>query len=213
MPSPILMAIGDIMSFRCDSRLNGQQMLLDLYYRVDGIDLSDDVELFQFQSDFFGALDAADMLTAAIANCYSQDVTNIVYYMQKIYPNRYIATPFIGASEVGTVAVGALPQNVAIVDTLRWLESGRHFISNKHMGGVPTTFAADGMITDLGRGRHTTLIEQEVLVRDVDSQGNTLHMVPIIFNRNTVVNSAQIMNGYVQETTRIMRRRTVGLGS
>jgi len=97
---------------------------------------------------------------------------------------------------------------------MQGIAAGRDQISVKHIGGAPTTFSENGLITDLGRTCLDTL--GNVLQTNypvTDSDGQTTLLQPVVFHRTLPASSPTIVRHVIEPTTRILRRRTVGYGT
>lgn len=206
--------IGDIISVNVDSRLNGQQLLLTTNWMIDDIVASDPVPYFTGMADFATALDVPGALFAQLAGVYSNEVLQIRAYLQRIAPTRNVRVEVTPTLTEGQIDSPSLPSNVAVVITCRTDDAGRNQISNKHIGGVPNSFVADSFVNpSIGLPAYNELKTALVTGLSFETTLNTIHVSPVILRKSNVLLSPIITNGIVQRTSRVERRRTVGLGS
>lgn len=201
-----------IISFQLDGRIDGQQLLLTHHFRI----ITTPPTSFDMQTvcdELFTWANTADNICDRYVNCLSQQVTGIVCHIQAIHPTRYVKTTYTPAASAGEVLVAAFPPNVAHAITTRCEQAGKHFRGTKHIGGVPTTFSANGLMEAAALTVYDILGSQFEVAPDLDVIGLDGSLVPVVYNRSSPSTSAQIISHVVQSTTRVERRRTVGLGT
>lgn len=210
---PILLPDQSVISVNFDGRANGQQILLTTHWRlsVDGGATDPDMdELFTAVDTFWRT--PATGLYDTYAGCLNVTTTVPLVWFQAIHPTRYVRVPFPGPA-TGLVVEGELPQNVAAVCTLQTDAAGRTEVANKHIGGIPDTFVTDGLITVAGKAAINSLAASLKTTQTVTIGAFDYDLVPLIFHRANPALSPVITRGYAQDTSRVMRRRTVGQGS
>jgi len=144
--------------------------------------------------------------------CCSNEFTLRTLRVQAIRAVRYSYENFDKADEPGTVAEESLPPNDAIVITKRNDGTGRHSRGSFHMPGVPRTFVSNGDITAAGLAAYTAFAQEAFQVLQLTVLSGTVDLTPVIFNRSNPLTSQQWNQFIVQHTSRVQRRRTVGLG-
>lgn len=197
-----------------DARLDGQQLLLTTYWKMSGLEGALAVDAFDAIDAIHDKMSDVGNLCNVLPGCYSEDVENIQYIYQWIHPTRLVRVVKTAIDTEGQVASPAMPPGVAHVLTLRTEVAGPNQRANKHLGGVPTSFTADGYMTAAGVTAYTplgTALKTEVGGITVDAAEFIL--LPILFRRTDPASSEEVDNFILGTTTRCQRRRTVGLGS
>lgn len=189
----------------------GQQIILDHTYRIFG----DFPALNSVPTDL-------DLINAALAPggvqnlvapylaCLPPEYSLLELRSQRIFPTRsaYQQIAFIGA--VGTNAAAATVANDSAVITLRTALSGRSQVANKHIGPVPDAISAAGLIVNAYKVTLSSLGDKLVTSFTPPTSGSLV--VPIIYHRATQTND--LVNQYILGIqSRVMRRRTVGVGA
>lgn len=141
--------------------------------------------------------------------CLSQDAQSLKIFGQWIDPIRYAYLWRPDVITEGQVAEGALPANVGVTITRRGELANRHHISNIHMGAVPASWVVNSQVVQPVGEPYQELVDKscEVIIAAGGDQFD-----PVAYNRAASANSALLTTGYVQTTSRINRRRTVGVG-
>lgn len=202
MPYPV--ADGSILEVTIQGRHNDQTVLSLFHYRLVGsLGLPDgEAAIDAFDLEFQAVGGIADQYLSCCSNEYLG--TRIHY--QWIYNIRYHKKDFANRNGDGKVAVPAHPQNVGSAITKFNNIAGRHSRGTLHMPAVPQTFTTAGRLNGVGSLTYLTLASQlqTVLV--------TGTMEPVLLNKANPALSKVIDGATVEETTRINRRRTVGVG-
>lgn len=204
-------SVGDVFHLTFVGRCNQQRIMLNLDYEITALTgstsdilLSDDLceRVTQAGADLL----ETDFLNTMPANYVLDEVT-----AQKIYPDRFRMSKNTRGL-AGNLANDALTSNVNAVITLYCELSGRKYISNKHVGPAPTTagWIDDGLVTV---GYKAVLNTLKTKFLDAIVVLGWYTATPVIFHQGDAFpKSDYIVGGTVQDTVRIMRRRTVGLG-
>jgi len=131
---------------------------------------------------------------------------------QWITPIRYAPIQNPIDSGNGAAVDQALPQNVCGVVTLQSIFAGPGFTGRKHFGGLSVTDEATGLMTN--EFRLSANLIMEVMIQEVPTPGvqASSTLVPVIFDRLNPENSVPWIAYHVQDTSRVIRRRTVGVG-
>jgi hypothetical protein len=196
-----------------DHRIDSQQDLLTLHWAIRNL-TGGPVEVDALYDQFDLALsNVVTGLDPALSHCYSTDVTIFSRDIQVIAPIRYSYKSYSAPGAAGGVAADALPPNVSHAITLKNWDVGPANRCVKHMGGVPNTFSANGLLTNVGSTAINNFIATYLTTLTLTSGGRTWDMKPIVYHRLTPTVITELTSGFVADTTRVERRRTVGLGS
>lgn len=141
--------------------------------------------------------------------CVSVNVVGIIQTYQWIAPLRYRAMTLIPTARTGA-AGECLAPNLGTTITRTSEQADRRGVSNTHIPGLPTTMVEGGIVNadlvDNLNALVTAALEPMVL-----PFGHTL--VPVAYHKAEPEDSRQLTTGYAHNTSRDMRRRTVGVGS
>lgn len=184
--------------------LNAQTLLSIFHYRlVTNTNQADgEAVLNAFNSAFNDVAGVVDK----IAGVTSQDLIIDQVVLQAIYPTRFRRYVYEPVQTAGQIAEDSLPQNVSVAITKRADEASRHGIGTLHMPAVPPSYVEGGYLTALAVNEYTTVAD-EMLV-----EYGTPEFEPVLFNRANPAASLRITAADVRNTSRVQRRRTVGLG-
>lgn len=131
---------------------------------------------------------------------------------QWIHPTRYTRVSYDAGAGTGGVLSTNTPQNLALTMTKRAVEANRHGIGSLHFGGLTSGDFLNGEITAAGQTKMELIGDAIDQVVDVSAVPNAVSLTPILFNRNSPASSLNWVEYVVQNTVRVERRRTVGLG-
>lgn len=147
----------------------------------------------------------ADIVTPYLACLATQYIPQTIR-VQKITTPRsaYQSANIAAGTPEGQDATVA---NDSAVLTLRTDRAGRSQISNKHIGPVPDAASAAGLVTNAWRAKLAVL--GVALLSEV-TFGETGSMVPVVPHPNG--SADQLVGQIIGETSRVQRRRTVGIG-
>lgn len=193
-------------------RMNGQRLMNVLHYRlyVSGASIVDGDDIIpEFHDTFFSAAGGPLTLLKAISSS-AWTYESTVY--QWIHPVRYTSTGSVVGAGAGGVAGTSLPQNVQATITKQAVIATRHGIGAMHIGGLPSSAVVAGMLSE---GYKAGLAELAVaLITDVDvsAVANALTLDPVILRKDAPALSYEYGGATVQNTARVQRRRTVGVG-
>jgi hypothetical protein len=145
-------------------------------------------------------------------NCLSEKVTDIRARLQWIRLSRFAYIQKISdVTTQGFVPGNCMPVNTSVAITKRTQNAGRDQVGTIHMPGVPTIFVNDGRVSAQGLILYDDLGTAMRVVHVLSNPSITL--TPVLFDKSTPEDSQPIANHTVQPFVRVMRRRTVGLGS
>lgn len=136
--------------------------------------------------------------------------TNIELNMvtaQPVYPQR-LRPVRVFDGRLGTGGADCNAQNLAAVIHKISDIAARWGQGSMHVGGLPTTFYAGGLITTAGITQLTPLAG--VLPRQF--MGTLATYFPSLWNATTPTRATPFTHSDIATTVRVMRRRTVGVG-
>lgn len=204
---PVL-AVNDRVLFTIVGRLCGQRTMNTFLYRVSACEA--DTE----QSDFFTALNASMNAAGGVAQrmkgCCPANWRHVESWYQVISPVRFrkLAYPVDAA---GLFASTALTPNVQASITRTGDRSGRKYIGGTRIPiGSDSFSTADGMITPELKAALTALTDSMKL--NIITAGTVATYIPQLGIPKPPALSYDLYDCFAQDTTRVIRRRTVGLG-
>lgn len=141
----------------------------------------------------------------------SVHVTDLVVSAQWIKPNRYRYRFDIPAIDSGGIAGDCNPTNVAIAITRLGEAANRHNQGTLHMPGVPLSFIDNSALQPAGAGLYSS--HATVMLQDFVLPASGAEMIPVLFNKVNYLLCPRMTAAQIQNYARVMRRRTVGVGS
>lgn len=205
---PLAIPNGTLIEFRIDTRFMNQQCLNVFHFVLDHVGGLPDYSAAM--ADFLTEVQNVNKLYDKWQACVSSDVGHITLYAQAIFPTRYAyvtAVPFI---DQGGALAGAEATNCAVAITKRAITTGRHSHGVLHMFGVPQGFTLNSQLNGVGLPPFQDLVA--VINNNVVPAAGTIWR-PVIFNKDAPADSQEVDNCVLADYLRVMRRRTVGLGS
>lgn len=205
------LVVGDIVQTIIESEVLGQRCLNVLYYRArSGMPTV----------TYFEAMDALN--DAVLNGTVSSIVEAMVPLMgdntkvkrvqsQRVYPSRDIYVR-MAANVLGTVVELCRTPNIAFVITKTSELSGRGRNGSFHLAGVTDQHYTAGYVTEVGIGLLNTLGDK---INDPQvADGGEFVFEPGMYHPGAGAgfNWHYMVGTNSQETVRVMRRRTVGLG-
>jgi hypothetical protein len=204
---------GDIIAVTAEFFNNGQQNLNTFHYRYDLLSGGSMTTAEAF-TGLSARLNGVDNLFDSYAACLCNDITNIKWYMQVIYSIRFTKSAVLNDYDVGQNDEAPLPQNLAAVITMRGGIANRHNIGNKHIGSVPAAWVQFGAILETGLINYRNLASiAAAKVSNIAVGTKEFEATPVIYRRAAPQLSAEIETWVAQDTIRVMRRRTLRVGS
>jgi hypothetical protein len=201
----------DIVSLSMVGVQFNQKTLNILHYQVAGPATGNTTkqDLDQLLLEFSGiGVPANDKLTNFFP-CLPPSYTLDSLRAQKVNAGRSAYTEDVIGSP-GTYATDTTACNRAASIAKRTADSGRKEVGRVQVGGIPDAASASGQLTLA----YKNLLS--VWAADLNGviafAGVSLQFFPVLYHRSVVPNFSRITSFTVQPTTRVMRRRTVGLG-
>jgi len=192
----------------CEGRLAGQRVMNVFHYFMQlegGVD-----DGHQECLDLMNTLQAGGGFWDKYLACLSADCIEMHMYAQWITDVRfaYVTSPVPDAT--GLAGQPALPPNDGAAITLRGDLADRHNLGRKAIPGVFQDYVVNGNLVLIYFGLLEDFCDKIVL-EQVNPSG--AEYLPIIFNRATPELSPVITEAFPQHTSRVERRRTVGVGA
>lgn len=203
--------IGSIIEATVLGNLNGQRIMSVFHYRVtvESTIIDPALEIVDFNESWF---DPAVPL--GFAQLYSGSVPenhNITQSAAQVVAPLRRARVTQNVTLTGARAAAAVP-NTAVVITKRTAFAGRDQIGSVHLPLDPATDAAGGFV-DAALKSVLEAFAAGMLLDVTGTAGGGVY-TPVIWHRDAAApdDFDTVTNTVVQDTTRVMRRRTVGLG-
>jgi hypothetical protein len=190
--------------------LAGQAVLNMLHYKLHFTGGSIDVDGVAAINHLDGLLNVAGGLTGKMSTAQVTDLIWKHVRYQWIFPTRYGFVELDPSPAAGAVVDTALPPNDGIAFTKRAERSGRQFIGTFHMGGIAAGDLTAGEINGV-RLAAFNAVRDELKATYTYAPGGE-QFIPVIYHRAAPADSPVVVNTVLQTTSRINRRRTVGLG-
>lgn len=206
MPTPV--SAGSIISYTIRGVLNNQEVMSVFHYKMIGAAAPDITLLMDGVNAVLGA---AGSLYARWIDYVNNALVSVKTRIQVIYPVRYAYFEYTQALTVGQGAGLAAPQNVSAAITRRGVDAGRGNIGTIHMPGVNANDIGSGNIVG-GAIAKLTLIGSESNVTRASGVAG-VDILPILYKRSAPGASVPPVSFIVQSSSRVERRRTVGLGA
>lgn len=208
---PYVIAPQSLMTFTIRGIHESQQIMSVFTYRYNGSQQIVDGEaaLLAAWAQFQGAATGVfDKWIAVVSN----KVTDIKTQIQWTHPDRFAYIEmFKFPGTEGGVAGAAMPVNTSVAITKRTQNAGRGQVGTLHMPGVPQSFVVDGRLTPAANASYTELADRVKLT--LSTVNIPMELLPVLFKESSPTVSNKIHSAEVKPFARVMRRRTVGLGS
>ena len=145
-------------------------------------------------------------------SCLSSKVTQLEARLQWITPSRFAYVSKTDPAKVqGAVGGDAMPVNTAVSITKRTQNAGRSEVGTLHMPGVPQLWIVNGILQQAGVDQYAGLAAK--MLEAISTVAPAMELLPVLFHKSSPDVSPQFVNTSLQGFARVMRRRTVGLGS
>jgi len=203
--------VGGVIRFAINGRINGQQTVTSFYYRVSaGSTLGTVVEDLDAALDFFTT--SATAPYGAFLAAVPVDWTNEFNSAQEVLPvlsvNRKLTLV-----DPGTRGAATTP-NLSAVITKGTDFGGRNMIGSWHLPGVAAGDQVGGIVDNALLGAMSAFGSRSLNALVDPASGLTLE--PVLYHRNAANPLAstftKLTRTIPQDTIRVMRRRTVGVG-
>jgi len=204
------LAIGDLIRVDYRGTCYGQRIILTTAYKVTvafaaGGTVSNDLATILTTVGIGGVDDVPNKYLACVQNAYTLEEVRaqVIWPTRSAYRSVFYVADNAGSGGVGTVA------NDAAAITFRGPLAGRKNVSTKHIGPVPDSVSANGLLTNPYKVKLQALIDQ--LFTTLTPADNPGRCIPVILNK-TPGQSVVWTDARIGNQSRVQRRRTVGLG-
>lgn len=161
--------------------------------------------------EIYAILDIADAGWTHLREAYTDNELKMDYIqLQYIYPTRFAYKRYDALVTEGNQVVVGAPPNVSGVITWQADTTGRDSRGSMHVLGIPASLLADGLIDDTIR--EPMAEEAAFLIEPFTPPTFNQEYEMILFHRAAPALSKTVTHFTVQRTSRVERRRTVGLG-
>lgn len=206
MPIPVAPP-NTVFSVTIEGDLLGQQVMSVFHYQYRG-------DASVPHDDAIAALtelvEAPNQLYDNYRAAVPENLTNLIIRYQRTHPVRYAQVVEIPPLRTGTRDICTTP-NVGFAITKQCEEAGRGFVGTVHVPGLAPADQDGGFLTVGFKAIADILADQIQQVVSVGGAGNRI--VPVLFKRSNPALCPQVTNTFTQDTVRVMRRRTVRVGS
>lgn len=209
MPAPpIPVQVGDVLEVRMNSRLFGQRLLNTMHYRVttppENADLK--IEASEIINSMRGAQGVIAQLVALGCPDWSMEYADV----QVIYPSRkaFVRIP-VNSVGLNPTPGGALPANVAVVVSTSPVVAVKGRTGSMHVAGIGAADVKDGELNLDTFGKLDVL--GTAMVNDMVTVSGGVYE-PVLYPRKQGLPILRQDVYRVQVTSRVLRRRTVGVG-
>jgi len=213
-------AAGDFFLITAVGEAFNQRIMLTHTLRVDAVNVgvTENAASLGLLVAVANGVGDGNLIESAYLACLPDNYVLRRWTCQKIWPTRYRQYNYIRDVN-GTHGEGAETANLAGVLTMQTRIAGRGEQGNKHIGPLPhgPTSVDEGLLVAAYKTLLTTLGTK--LYADIPVVALGLVCKPIVLHRELddeghIINmtSTDIFTAAVQDTIRVMRRRTVGLG-
>jgi len=205
-----VIADGAIMQARIESRHENQQILSVFTYKLSGAGtIPDGAAALEA---FWNAFCVAGGFLESYLSCISEKLNAVKTHLQWIAPDRFA---YITRQDpvfiAGAVAGDSMPVNTAVTITKRTQNAGRRQVGTLHMPAVPAAGILNGSVTGIQRGRYELFTGK--ILTPITTAVPVATYTPCHFHRIDPTITQPLNACEVAAFARIMRRRTVGLGS
>lgn len=205
---PTAVPVGSIVNYTIQGELANQLVMNEFHYVTSGSSAPDiDIFMSAVNTTLVGVGKLFDTWTAYVNNA----LVNIKTRVQVIYPVRYAYKEFVNTTTTGAGLGLPAPPNVSCVFTRRGVDAGRGNVGTTHLPGINLNDISNGRVTAGAQTNIGTIAAQAIAT--VASGIAGVNLIPILYKRSAPGSSVPPKTYIVQTTTRIERRRTVGLGA
>lgn len=185
----------------------GQRILTVLHYRWLGLDILDAESEYQ---NLLDKLQGVNGLFTLIPACQGSGVAYLEQRAQCIYPTRRVYISQYNLYNGARTITAPLPVNDNSVVTKRCATVGRGRSGSIHITGLDAGDSVNGMITSTYRALVQPVADH---VTDyLPDVGLIANWEPVTWSRHLPASPSIVIDGLIEDTTRVMRRRTVGVG-
>lgn len=200
---------GSVVALTFEGRHESQQVMSVLHYRLSSGGTLPDGRAALIA--FLAQVQADEKLFERWRAGRSVKLTTLRIRAQFIHPDRFAYVEQIPTIDVGAVAGDSYPVNTAIAVTRKTDNAGRDQVGTVHLPAIPITSITNGAVTAGGLALSNDFLIESL--EKITTVTPAAEWFPILYHRASPAVNPSLTGGVVQPTARIMRRRTVGLGS
>jgi hypothetical protein len=204
--------VGQIYLVSAVGLLNGQTTITTFHYEIQSL-AGPAVTVGNVSNALNVALDQAGGLMERYTDCLPDNLTIQYNEIQCIWPQRYYQQRYTPDFPNGNVGSDATTSNVMAAITRRGFAARRADIG-RILIPAPTT--AVEQATGLWAAGYKALLDllapQLYQSHLLALGGSTANLIPVVYNRGSVVPRTPIYTAYASNVVRVMNRRTVGRG-
>lgn len=187
---------------------HGQRILNTFHYRINAMSGTPTVE--DVANAMYTEMTDTGKLVEDFLAVMPQNYTLSQVWIQQLTALRS-AKQIYANGTIGSLAVDAVTANVATVITRRGAGGTRRDVGSLHLLVPPTsTYLVDGEITSTYATAVAPLVTQVQQAITVLSGG--VSFGPVLYHPGQTPNYTPIDAAFIQDSARVMRRRTLGLG-
>lgn len=193
-------------------RVAGQETMNVIHLRPVDAPVGDIADGLANLVEIAGALDITGLgWSKLLGDCCQEDTTFDWLQLQYVWPTRFSYYRQVPDAPGGVKIGDAAPPNVSAVITYQGDAVGRHERGNQHIFGLLASDVTEGRIDATLATSMNALAD--FLVEPFTVVGSGLEYEMVIYQRAAPGASVPVTHHTVQTTSRVTRRRTVGLGS
>lgn len=205
MPTPLPQ--NSIVLVTAEYYIDGQQCLNTIHYQFRSPGPHPDYRLAM--TELLSGLTAAGSFVDDLRAFMATDVSFWALHAQPVSPVRLARVSSI-IDQPGLRAGTGLPSTIAAVISRKSDQVSRKGRGNVHIGGLVVPDNEDGVLSNAARLLLDTIAPNLIDTRVIPSGGD---FVPVIWSPATPNVVFDVTHTEVMDTIRVVRRRTVGVGS
>lgn len=199
-------ANGAILQATIVQRLEGQTVLNILHYVLQGV--AGETDGPALIDTLNTAFNAAGGVVGELQNCQSSSLGYDRILYQWITPNRFAYRAYVPFNLTGNIEEAAAPVNVAAAVLRKTDAAGPTERGTLHVAGLPAG-QLNGSFIEVGLRDLLLLFGDSTLAEQGPAE---TRLTPVLFHAANPLVSPEPESCLVQPYTRVMRRRTVGVG-
>lgn len=206
---PYTISAGDLIQYTIEYDVLSQRCMNVFFYSVRG-DLSADTDGATYLDAFLAEMEKPVSIMSAIKLAMAPNTTILQHSAQKVLPLRMTRriNP-IGLSGTSSLGDCAAP-NLSGVITKTVDRAKRGGTGSTHIAGVPTGAVELGRLEETYENALYSIAQR--IASEIDPGIDLLKLQPVLGGLPLSVNAPDITGYAVQNTIRVMRRRTIGVG-
>lgn len=193
-------------------RMGAQECMNVMHFRPVDPPAGDIADGLNNLTEIVGILDPIGAGWSHLVSLYASDQFTMDYLQaQYIWPTRFSYARFAANTTGGTVVGDPAPPNVQAAVTLQGDGVGRHQRGGMRLAGLVASDVTSGLLDAGLVSKINDLVE--FLIEPFTPTTSALEYEAVIFQREAPGASVPVTHFHTQSTSRVERRRTVGLGT